>query len=210
MTGPTSLAARRRRACAPWLLALYVASGLAAPAAHLAHHRDDHTHGPAVRPSSAGGAFRALTAANAQRGHARQRDLASALASHGRMRWPWSAAHEAATAAELESASVVAHSHGPGTATHTHAQDEPSAGGAPEATPHRHDTPEAPERERQGPAGHGADSAAHFALAVIDAPPPVALPLPECTRRRDDPPPATTIVSSPRPLPPARGPPVLV
>lgn len=208
MSRPISLAAHRRRLAAPWLLALYVASGLAAPAAHLAHHRDDHTHGPVVRPSSSGRAFRALTTEGAQRGHARQRDIASALASHGRMGWPWSAPDETASAPdETAPAPGAPHAHGPGTAPHAHAPDAAAADPARETT-HQHGAPGAP-AEHDGPDSHGTGSAAHFALAVIDAPPPVALPLPESTRRNDDAPAVASIPSRSRLLQPTRGPPVL-
>ena len=43
--------ARRRQLAAPLLLVLYLAAGLVAPVAHLVGHKDDHTHGPVVRPS---------------------------------------------------------------------------------------------------------------------------------------------------------------
>lgn len=208
MSRPIGLTTHRRRLAAPWLLALYVASGLAAPAAHLAHHRDDHTHGPVVRPSSSGRAFRDLTTEGAQRGHARQRDIASALASHGRMRWPWSAPEDdSATDPEPVPAAAAPHTHGPGTAPHTHATDGAPADAAP-PSPHQHDGPGAP-ASPDGPGGHGTGSAAHFALAVIDAPPPVVLPLPESTRRHHDAPAVTSLPSRSRLLQPTRGPPVL-
>lgn len=202
--------ARRRPVAAPLLLVLYLASGLIAPVAHLVGHKDDHSHGPVARPSSSGRAFRELTTDEPRRGHARGRDVASALASHGRLRWPWSAPDDDAESAPVTAPAEAPHTHDGGTPAHTHTASATHASGeAPGATPHRHDPSGAPARP-DAPSGHGAGSAAHFALAVIDAPPPVALPLPAVTRWHHAPRRAAVLVTTPRRLQPARGPPALV
>lgn len=202
--------AARRQAAASLLLAAYLAAGLIAPVAHLVGHRDDHTHGPVVRPSAAGRAFRAVTSDEPRRGHARGRDVAAALASHGRLRWPWSAPDDDAEPAPVSPLTEASHTHDAGTPAHTHtASTAPASSDASGAPPHRHDSPDAPARPDL-PSGHGAGSAAHFALAVIDAPPPIALPLPASTRWLDAPLRTAAVVTTPRRLQPARGPPALV
>ena len=210
MKRQAGICARRRHAAAPLLLVLYLAAGLVAPVAHLVGHKDDHTHGPVVRPSSSGRAFSTATTDQPRRGHARDRDVASALASHGRLRWPWAAPDDDAVPPPASAPVEAPHTHGPGTPEHTH---ETSAShpvsDVPGATPHRHDPSGAPARP-DAPLGHGAGSAAHFALAVIDAPPPVALPLPTSTRWQAAPPRTAAVITTPRRLQPARGPPVLV
>lgn len=201
---------RRRQAAAPLLLAVYLAAGLVAPAAHLFGHRDDHTHGPVVRPSSSGRAFQAPAADVPRRGHARERDVASALAEHGRLRWPWAAPDPAAETAATPAPAEAPHAHDAGTPPHAHpAPNTHTASARPGTAPHSHGPADGSER-RDAPGGHGAGSAAHFALAVVAAPPPVVLPLPASTRRHADRPPVIAVVSAPRRLQPARGPPVLV
>lgn len=209
MSRRSGIPARRRQAAASLLLAAYLAAGLVAPVAHLVGHRNDHTHGPVARPSSSGRAFEALTTDAPRPGHARDRDVASALAAHGRMRWPWSAADESAETAPAPAPAETPHTHDAGTPPHSHtAPDTRTASGRPDAAPHPHGPADAPDR-RDAPGGHGVGSAAHFALALITTPPPAVLPLPTSTRRHHDRPSVVAVTTAPRRLQPARGPPVL-
>ena len=205
MTGTLPLTARLRRRAGALLLGVYVVAAQLAPLAHLASHRDDHTHGPALHESTALAAptpAPAVDRANAPtRGHARALSLATALAGHGRPAWPWSAQDEAETEATPADAPAP-HRHGPGTPTHTH--DDAAA---PSPGSHEH----APAGGSPAPSSrdHAAGSAAHFALAVVDAPPAPVLPLPAASRADVPAPPCRR----PHALAPrqvlVRGPPVL-
>lgn len=201
MTGLACASTQRRRLFAPLLLAVYVAAGLVAPLAHLARHRNDHSHGPAIRPTSSGRAFLALTSDRPVRGHARHRDLAAALRGHASPRWPWSAGDDG-EAAPIETSAAAAHQHAPGVPAHTH--DEAAA-----PSPASHDHTPASDPGSPASRDHAAGSAAHFALAIVDAPAAPALPLPEDSRADA---PAPPCHRSPAPTSRqvlVRGPPVL-
>ena len=172
MTGTLPLTARLRRRAGALLLGVYVVAAQLAPLAHLASHRDDHTHGPAPHVPAAAAATtpNADRAAAPARGHARALDLATALAGHGRPQWPWAARDDAGAP---PADAPAPHRLGPGTPAPTH--DEAAA---PSPGPHEH----APAGESPSSRGHAAGSAAHFALAVVDAPPAPVLPLPAASR----------------------------
>lgn len=200
MTDTLSLTARLRRRAGALLLGVYVVAAQLAPLAHLASHRDDHTHGPAphLPATPAAAADRAETPT---RGHARALDLATALAGHGRPQWPWSARDDAG-AAPTDAPAPAPHRHGPGTPAHTH--DEAAA-----PSPASHEHPPAGDTPSPASRDHAAGSAAHFALAVVDAPPAPVLPVPASSRADVPAPPCRR----PHALAPrqvlVRGPPVL-
>jgi hypothetical protein len=148
-------------------LAAFLGGGLLCPAAHMAWHRPDHTHGP-------GGATIAFDVGKAPRERARGTDhtprLRSPVARHAHPQ-PHTHAHATATRSERASRrgapGVVHH-------THPHPAEPASPGSGPETRP----GPAARDVPPTSP-GHGHGSLAHFGLALLSAPPALTLPPPE-------------------------------